>query len=129
MATLLTKARVAPSFDILGAAPRMDTPRALSFSVSFRGSPVELNARALCQRPSPCRFGVVNPRLQISAGVKELTGSLMKGEGLRFGVVVGRFNEIITRPLLAGALETFHRYQVREEDIDVCFPETLNLKP
>jgi 6,7-dimethyl-8-ribityllumazine synthase len=45
----------------------------------------------------------------------------MKDEGLRFGVLVGRFNEIITRPLLVGVLEAFHRYQVWEEDIDVIW--------
>lgn len=34
--------------------------------------------------------------------------------------VVARFNEIVTRPLLNGALETFTRYSVKDEDIDVC---------
>lgn len=33
--------------------------------------------------------------------------------------VVARFNEIVTRQLLEGALETFKRYSVKEEDIDV----------
>ena len=34
--------------------------------------------------------------------------------------VVARFNEIITKPLLEGALATFKNYSVPEEDIDVC---------
>jgi len=35
-----------------------------------------------------------------------------------FVKVVARFNEIVTRPLLEGALDTFRRYSVNE-DIDV----------
>lgn len=96
----------------------------LSSSVSFRGASLKLHAGSFCQGVSQCQFlGAVGVkrRLQVSAAVKEVAGSLMKGNGLRFGVVVGRFNEIITRPLLAGALETFTRYQVREEDIDVVW--------
>lgn len=34
--------------------------------------------------------------------------------------VVARFNEIVTKSLLEGALETFRKYSVKEEDIDVC---------
>jgi 6,7-dimethyl-8-ribityllumazine synthase len=57
-----------------------------------------------------------------AAGISGSQGGVWVGnEGLWFGVVVGRFNEIITRPLLAGALEASHRYQVREEDIDVIW--------
>lgn len=33
--------------------------------------------------------------------------------------VVARFNEIVTRPLLEGALDAFKKYAVKEEDIDV----------
>jgi 6,7-dimethyl-8-ribityllumazine synthase len=36
-------------------------------------------------------------------------------------VVVARFNEIVTRPLLEGALDTFKRYSVNEEDVDVVW--------
>uniref|UniRef100_A0A2P2JEY9 6,7-dimethyl-8-ribityllumazine synthase n=1 Tax=Rhizophora mucronata TaxID=61149 RepID=A0A2P2JEY9_RHIMU len=35
--------------------------------------------------------------------------------------VVARFNEIVTKQLLEGALETFKKYSVREEDIDVVW--------
>ncbi|GJW53476.1 6,7-dimethyl-8-ribityllumazine synthase, chloroplastic-like protein [Tanacetum coccineum] len=37
------------------------------------------------------------------------------------GKVVARFNEIVTRPLMNGALDTFDKYSVREEDIDVIW--------
>ena len=33
--------------------------------------------------------------------------------------VVARFNEVVTRLLLEGALETFKRDSIKEEDIDV----------
>ncbi|KAG2629942.1 hypothetical protein PVAP13_3KG511800 [Panicum virgatum] len=46
-------------------------------------------------------------------------GSLTNAEGLRFGVVVARFNEVVTNLLLQGALETFERYSVKPEDITV----------
>ena len=49
---------------------------------------------------------------------KELKGSL-DGEGLRIAVVVARFNEVVTRHLLTGALETLTRHGVR--DVDISF--------
>ncbi|XP_077225296.1 6,7-dimethyl-8-ribityllumazine synthase / DMRL synthase / lumazine synthase / riboflavin synthase isoform X1 [Tasmannia lanceolata] len=57
----------------------------------------------------------------VSAAVRHLTGSLTRTEGFRFAVVVARFNEIVTKLLLEGALETFKRYSVRDEDIDVVW--------
>lgn len=56
-----------------------------------------------------------------TAAVRQLTGSLTKGEGLRFAVVVARFNEVVTKLLLEGALETFRKYSVKEEDVDVIW--------
>ncbi|CAN0900602.1 6,7-dimethyl-8-ribityllumazine synthase, chloroplastic [Linum grandiflorum] len=53
--------------------------------------------------------------------VKHLTGSVLQPEGLRFALVVARFNEIVTRPLLEGAIGTFGRYSVPEENIDVVW--------
>nr|XP_043639520.1 6,7-dimethyl-8-ribityllumazine synthase, chloroplastic [Erigeron canadensis] len=53
--------------------------------------------------------------------VAQFTGFLTKAEGFRFAIVVARFNEIVTRPLLEGALDTFKKYSVREEDIDVVW--------
>ncbi|HHJ00686.1 MAG TPA: 6,7-dimethyl-8-ribityllumazine synthase, partial [Candidatus Aerophobetes bacterium] len=41
--------------------------------------------------------------------------------GLRFGIVVSRFNEFITQKLLEGALDALLRHQVREEDIEVVW--------
>ncbi|CAN8318384.1 unnamed protein product [Cochlearia groenlandica] len=53
--------------------------------------------------------------------VRHVSGSLTKGEGLRFAIVVARFNEVVTRLLLEGAIETFKRYSVKEEDIEVIW--------
>ncbi|EFJ18295.1 hypothetical protein SELMODRAFT_154058 [Selaginella moellendorffii] len=79
------------------------------------------------------RIGCKFPRLEISsvrsrwssarihavAKVKEIEGSILAADGLRFAVVAARFNDIITKPLVAGALEAFHRYSVKEEHIEV----------
>lgn len=40
------------------------------------------------------------------------------GEGLKVGIVIGRFNEFITSKLLSGALDSLVRHGVMEEDID-----------
>ncbi|MDA0264587.1 MAG: 6,7-dimethyl-8-ribityllumazine synthase [Chloroflexi bacterium] len=45
----------------------------------------------------------------------------MNGQGLQIGVVVARFNEIITRKLLDSAVETLVRHGVRDEDITVSW--------
>ncbi|KHN25923.1 6,7-dimethyl-8-ribityllumazine synthase, chloroplastic [Glycine soja] len=37
------------------------------------------------------------------------------------GMVVARFNEIVTKPLLEGALGTYKNYSVQVEDIDVVW--------
>lgn len=47
-------------------------------------------------------------------------GNLM-GEGLRIGIVVGRFNEFITNKLLAGAEDALVRHGVKAEDIEVAW--------
>ena len=46
-------------------------------------------------------------------------GNLL-GEGLRFGIVISRFNDFITHKLLDGALDTLHRHGVRDEDVEVA---------
>ncbi len=45
----------------------------------------------------------------------------MDGTGLRVGLVVARFNEFVTRPLLDGALDTLRRHGVADGDIDVAW--------
>lgn len=42
-------------------------------------------------------------------------------EGLKFGIVIGRFNEFIGGKLLDGALDGLKRHGVNEEDIDIAW--------
>lgn len=51
---------------------------------------------------------------------KNFEGSLL-GKGLRFGLVVSRFNEFITKKLLEGAQDALCRHGVSEADIDVAW--------
>ena len=51
---------------------------------------------------------------------RELRGEL-KGEGLRIGVVVARFNEFVTSKLLNGARAALDRHGVRDEDVTVAW--------
>ncbi|NBI30421.1 6,7-dimethyl-8-ribityllumazine synthase [Chengkuizengella marina] len=42
-------------------------------------------------------------------------------EGLKYGIVVGRFNEFITSKLLSGALDALKRHGVKDEEIEVAW--------
>ena len=46
---------------------------------------------------------------------------LLIGKGLKFGVVISRFNELITTRLLEGAKDALVRHGVEEQDIDVAW--------
>lgn len=50
--------------------------------------------------------------------MKVIQGEL-QGKGLKFGIVVSRFNDFITAKLLDGAEDALLRHGVREDDIDV----------
>ena len=43
------------------------------------------------------------------------------GEGFKFGIVISRYNELITNKLLGGALDALLRHDTREEDIDIAW--------
>jgi 6,7-dimethyl-8-ribityllumazine synthase len=45
----------------------------------------------------------------------------LDGSGLRVAVVVSRFNEFVTKPLLGGALDTLRRHGTAEGDVDVAW--------
>jgi 6,7-dimethyl-8-ribityllumazine synthase len=49
-----------------------------------------------------------------------LEGHLVS-EGLKYGVVVGRFNEFITSKLLSGALDAFKRHGAGDDEVDVAW--------
>ena len=46
---------------------------------------------------------------------------LLTGRGLRFGIIVGRFNEFIGGKLLDGARDALLRHEVEPTDIDVAW--------
>ncbi|MCD5406354.1 MAG: 6,7-dimethyl-8-ribityllumazine synthase [Desulfotomaculum sp.] len=43
------------------------------------------------------------------------------GKGLKFGLIVARFNEFITAKLLSGVLDALKRHDVDEDGIDVAW--------
>ena len=58
---------------------------------------------------------------------KLFEGTLL-GKGLKFGVVVSRFNEFITNRLLEGAEDGLRRHGVNEEDIEIAWvPGTFEI--
>ncbi|CAL4928022.1 unnamed protein product [Urochloa decumbens] len=94
----------------LPRAPLRRAPATVSFP--YRSRPTTMTARA---GPSQ-RLDVT---AAAAAGHQKLMGSLTNNEELRFGVVVARFNEVVTNLLLQGAMETFERYSVKAENITV----------
>lgn len=54
----------------------------------------------------------------------------LNAAGLRFALVVARFNEFVTGRLLAGAMDALTRHGASESDIDVAWvPGSLELGP
>ena len=52
--------------------------------------------------------------------VNTFEGNLV-GKGLKVGIVVGRFNELITMRLLDGAKDALKRHGVEQEDVELAF--------
>ncbi len=53
-------------------------------------------------------------------GIRVLEGDF-RGEGLRFGIVVGRFNSFISQKLLDGALDALSRHGVDLDQVTVAW--------
>lgn len=51
---------------------------------------------------------------------KTFEGQLV-AEGLKFGIIVARFNEFITNKLLSGALDALKRHGANDDDIEVAW--------
>jgi len=69
-----------------------------------------------CRLRTPCTL-----RRQHGAACRAAAvhmGSL-SASGLRFGCVVARFNDLVTKPLLEGVLEGFERHGTPREEVDV----------
>jgi 6,7-dimethyl-8-ribityllumazine synthase len=54
----------------------------------------------------------------MEGGMKVIEGEL-QAEGLKFGIIVSRFNDFITSKLLDGALDALRRHGAGEKDIEV----------
>lgn len=53
---------------------------------------------------------------------------MLAGKGLKFGIVIARFNEIITGRLLEGAKDSLLRHGANEVDIDIAWvPGSLEI--
>ena len=52
--------------------------------------------------------------------MKTYEGNLI-AQGLKFGIIVGRFNEFIGGKLLSGALDGLKRHGVKEKDIEIAW--------
>ena len=52
--------------------------------------------------------------------MKTLEGKLT-AKNMKIAIVVARFNEFITSKLLGGALDTLHRHETNDDDIDVAW--------
>jgi 6,7-dimethyl-8-ribityllumazine synthase len=51
---------------------------------------------------------------------KVYEGNLVSN-GLKFGIVVGRFNEFITARLLGGALDALKRHGAQDDDVEIAW--------
>ena len=60
--------------------------------------------------------------------VMELSGNLM-GKGLKIGLVVSRFNDFLTKELVAGAVDCLVRHGVNEKDITLAWVPGANELP
>ena len=52
--------------------------------------------------------------------MKNIEGNLI-AQGIKVGIVVGRFNEFIVSKLLGGAVDGLKRHGVNEDDIDIAW--------
>ncbi len=60
-------------------------------------------------------------RMKKMADKGQVFEGFLKGEGLRFAIVVSRFNEFIGSKLLAGAQDCLNRHGVSQTEVDVAW--------
>lgn len=52
--------------------------------------------------------------------INELSG-ILEAQGLKFGIVISRFNDLLTKQLLQGAIDCLVRHGANEKDITVAW--------
>ncbi len=57
-----------------------------------------------------------------AASSNEFHGSVTAQPEWKFGIVAARFNSLVTKALVEGALETFSRHGVPAGNVDVSVP-------
>ncbi len=50
---------------------------------------------------------------------KKTFEGMLLGDGLKFGIVIARFNDFLTSKMLEGALDALSRHGVSEDDIEI----------
>ena len=68
-------------------------------------------------RPQPAESS--RRSLQCHAAQANVHIGSLSSKGLRIGVVVARFNELVTKPLLEGVLEGLERHGTSREEVQV----------
>mmetsp|Transcript_21937 Transcript_21937/g.55809 ORF Transcript_21937/g.55809 Transcript_21937/m.55809 type:complete len:225 (+) Transcript_21937:49-723(+) len=85
-------------------------PVMASMATKAAGAPAVFGAQA------PCRS---RRTFKVMAG--EYVGAVTSEPSWKYGVVVARFNSLVTKQLLEGAHEVFHRHGVKAENVDVAW--------
>ncbi|MEW5302670.1 MAG: hypothetical protein WDW36_005431 [Sanguina aurantia] len=57
----------------------------------------------------------------VAAAVEEHHGHVLATPGTKYAIVVSRFNSLITKGLMEGAVEAFQKHGVAASDIDVAY--------
>src|SRR3954447_4923430 len=92
---------------------------------SWTGSGSSTTARSITPVCPTCCTGWTRPHgarpwsRSATMGEYAVAAESVDGSGMRFGVVVARFNEDITEPLLDGVLRTFTQQGVAEDSVGV----------
>src|SRR6185503_21369517 len=86
-----------------------------------RGRPARRQHRVSADQADEARTSPVRaPDRQLIAIVpRTIQVAEPRGEELRIGIIVARFNQAVTDALLAGALEALHQHGASDDAIDV----------
>lgn len=81
-------------------------------------------------RPLPCQLDRRRAcNVSASAGRPSTYIGSLSSQGLKFGIVAARFNELVTKPLLEGVLEGLERHGTQREAVDVGNPSRYSPEP
>lgn len=69
--------------------------------------------------PASRAEGRPSRRQAVKVMAQEYVGAVTATPNMKFAVVVARFNSLVTKQLLEGAHEVFHRHGVPKDNVDV----------